>query len=145
MPANHAAYLVEAKSFPLEIREAPYPSPEPNTVTYAVLPLKYPLILGSDAAGEVVEVGRGVTNVTKSQRIIGYCAGTGTGDSRYSGFQEYTIIPANALAPIPASLSYEQGAVLPLALCTAAAGLYQEDHLNISPRPSRRNNLEVQF
>ncbi|KAH7390198.1 zinc-binding oxidoreductase-like protein CipB [Cadophora sp. MPI-SDFR-AT-0126] len=117
MPTNYPAYLVEAKSFPLEIREAPYPSPEPNTVVIRSHAVAInPFILGSDAAGEVVEAGSGVTNVAK---------GAGTGDSRYSAFQEYTIIPANALALLPASISFEQGAVLPLA----------EDHLNI-PLPS---------
>ncbi|KAG4433088.1 hypothetical protein IFR05_011428 [Cadophora sp. M221] len=152
MPTNHAAYLVEAKGHPLEVKEAPYPSAEPNTVVvrnyaiainpvdwklqaYAFLPLSYPAILGSDAAGVVVEVGSGVTNVVKGQRVIGYCAGTGIGDSRYAGFQEYSIIPANAVAPVPDSISYEQGAVLPLAICTAAAGLYQKDHLNL-PYPT---------
>lgn len=87
MPTNHAAYLVEAKKTPLEIREAPYPSPDPGTIViknyavainpvdwkmqaYAVYPVKYPCILGEDVAGEVVEVGSGVTNFSKGQRVI---------------------------------------------------------------------------
>jgi len=89
MPTNHAAYLVEAEKNPLEVGEAPYPSPDPGTVViknhavainpvdwklqdHADIPLKYPFILGEDAAGEVVEVGSGVTNVTKGQRVIGF-------------------------------------------------------------------------
>ncbi|KAH6714258.1 quinone reductase [Leptodontidium sp. MPI-SDFR-AT-0119] len=158
MPTNHAAYLVGAKSHPLEVKEAPYPSVEANTVivrnyavainpidwklqTYAFLPLNYPTILGSDAAGVVVQVGSGVTNVVEGQRVIGYCVGTGIGDSRYAGFQEYSVMPANAVAPIPDSISYEQGAVLPLAICTAAAGLYQKDHLSLPyPADSIKHN-----
>ncbi|KAI6148255.1 chaperonin 10-like protein [Pisolithus thermaeus] len=53
----------------------------------------YPAILGSDIAGEVVEVGHGDTGFTKGQKI-------------------------------PAGLTYDQAATLPLTLNTAAVGLY---------------------
>ncbi|KAM0184261.1 hypothetical protein ACHAPC_006202 [Botrytis cinerea] len=152
IPINHAAYLVEAKSNPLEVRKAPYPSPEPHTVVvknhtiainpvdwklqdYAFIPLVYPFILGSDVAGEFVEVGSGVTNVARV---------TGNRDPRYSGFQEYTIIPVDTLAPIPSSISFEQAAVLPLAISTAAAGLYQKDQLDL-PHPSDADTAAVQL
>ena len=89
MPTNHAIYLVEAEKTPLEVGEAPYPSPDPGTViiknhavainpvdwklqAHADIPLKYPFILGQDTASEVVEVGIGVSNVTKGQRVIGF-------------------------------------------------------------------------
>ncbi|KAM0123396.1 hypothetical protein ACHAP3_011166 [Botrytis cinerea] len=154
MPINHAAYLVEAKSNPLEVRKAPYPSPEPHTVVvknhtiainpvdwklqdYAFIPLVYPFILGSDVAGEFFEVGSGVTNVARV---------TGNRDPRYSGFQECTVIPVDALAPIPSSISFEQAAVLPLAISTAAVGLYQKDQLDLPhPSESAKNLAAVQL
>ncbi|KAK8902059.1 hypothetical protein QC760_009541 [Botrytis cinerea] len=154
IPINHAAYLVEAKSNPLEVRKAPYPSPEPHTVVvknhtiainpvdwklqdYAFIPLVYPFILGSDVAGEFVEVGSGVTNVARV---------TGNRDPRYSGFQECTVIPVDALAPIPSSISFEQAAVLPLAISTAAVVLYQKDQLDLPhPSESAKNLAAVQL
>jgi NADPH:quinone reductase-like Zn-dependent oxidoreductase len=33
---------------------------------------KYPNVLGTDVAGEVYEVGEGVTHVKKGDRVIGY-------------------------------------------------------------------------
>ena len=41
----------------------------------------------------------------------------------------------DALAPIPSSISFEQAAVLPLAISTAAVVLYQKDQLDL-PHPS---------
>lgn len=33
---------------------------------------KYPMVLGTDVAGEVHEVGQGVTHVKKGDRVLGY-------------------------------------------------------------------------
>jgi len=33
---------------------------------------KYPNVLGTDVAGEIVEIGEGVTRLRKGQRVIGY-------------------------------------------------------------------------
>ncbi|KAK6611422.1 Zinc-binding alcohol dehydrogenase domain-containing protein cipB 2 [Botrytis cinerea] len=164
IPINHAAYLVEAKSNPLEVRKAPYPSPEPHTVVvknhtiainpvdwklqdYAFIPLVYPFILGSDVAGEFVEVGSGVTNVPEVSALWDlFCIVTGNRDPRYSGFQECTVIPVDALAPIPSSISFEQAAVLPLAISTAAVVLYQKDQLDLPhPSESAKNLAAVQL
>ncbi|OGM40596.1 putative MFS transporter [Aspergillus bombycis] len=88
MSLNRAAYLLAARKTPLEVREAPYPSPDPGTIVvrnhavainpidwklqnFEILPLKYPFILGVDVAGEVIAVGSGVTNFTLGQRVIG--------------------------------------------------------------------------
>jgi hypothetical protein len=74
---NHAAYLPKARAYPLEIREAPLTTLEPNAIrvrvhTLAINPIdhilqtqgtsigfpwvKYPLVLGFDIAGTVVEL-----------------------------------------------------------------------------------------
>ncbi len=56
-----------------------------------------------------------------------------------AGFQNYSVVPEIALSPIPDSLSYEQAAVVPLGLSTAAAGLYQKDCLKLPyPKPGSR-------
>ena len=80
MPTNTAAWLL-ARQAPLEVKSAPYPHPSESEIVvknYAVAIdpvdwgiqqlgtllfrwLKFPLILGGDLAGEVVEVGTGVS------------------------------------------------------------------------------------
>ena len=53
----------------------------------------------------------------------------------YGGFQSYTLAVETATSPIPPDLKYEDAVVLPLAISTAAAGLYQSDALNL-PYPA---------
>jgi NADPH:quinone reductase-like Zn-dependent oxidoreductase len=80
-PVNAAVWLPASKSSLLELKSAPYTSPQKKQIVIknsaiAVNPIdylkcdmgemifswiKYPLILGEDVAGEVVEVGHGVT------------------------------------------------------------------------------------
>ena len=57
------------------------------------------------------------------------------GKAEYGAFQAYTLHNHKLVAPIPDSLSFEQASVLPLATSTAAAGLYEQDLLNLQ-RPS---------
>ena len=45
--------------------------------------------------------------------------------SDYSAFQEYTLVDASRMARVPSNLPLEQAATLPLALATAALGLYK--------------------
>ncbi|KAJ8072780.1 hypothetical protein PM082_016339 [Marasmius tenuissimus] len=45
----------------------------------------------------------------------------------YAGFQQFTKVPAEIVAKIPESISYSQAASVPLALATAAIGLYWTD------------------
>lgn len=157
MPTNAAAWL-RAKHGQLEVGPAPYPRPREGEVVVrnhavAVNPLdwilqdvalvfpwiKYPFVLGADLAGEVVEVGPGVTRFAVGDRVLGHAVGTDrTRNSSAEGaFQHYTVILAHLAAPIPDTLSYEEAAVLPLALSTAACALFQRDQLALDhPRPS---------
>lgn len=59
----------------------------------------------------------------------------GTNDPRHGGFQEYTTLPAALVAPIPKRMTFAEAAVLPLAINTAAAGLFQKDFLAL-PLPT---------
>ncbi len=74
-------------------------------------PLDLPEILGVDLSGEVDEVGPGVEEWTKGQRVMAKAGGT---------YAEYTVAKADVLAPIPDALSFEQAAALPLVLTTGA-------------------------
>jgi NADPH:quinone reductase-like Zn-dependent oxidoreductase len=58
-----------------------------------------------------------------------------TKDNKHGAFQLYVAVLHTAVAPLPASISFAQGSVLPLAVSTAAAGLYQPGFLEL-PLPS---------
>ena len=110
--------------------------------------LKYPLILGLDTAGQVVEVGPGVTRFKVGDRVVGHANGTDKNynDPSHGAFQTYTVLILNAASPIPDTLSYENAAVLPLGLSTAACGLFQKDQLglqypSVSPKPTGKTLL----
>jgi len=151
-PDNSAAWLT-APHAQLEFADAPYTRPDDDQIVVrahalAVNPqdwitqvaanltyrwLTYPTVLGSDVAGEVVEVGKDVTRFAVGDRVIGQAVGTDKDSNRASegAFQRYAVILERLASPIPDSLSYEGASVLPLALSTASCGLFQQDYLGL--------------
>ena len=75
-------------------------------------------IIGNDIAGTVEAVGRNVTQFRRGDEVFGEVSRCGFG-----AFAEYVVARANALAPMPASLSFEQAASVPTSGCTALQGL----------------------
>jgi len=164
MPPNTAAWL-PAHGKPLEVKAAPYTSPQSNEIVIkvgavAVNPvdwaiqdlgpnlfpwIKYPIIVGSDVAGEVVEVGPGVSRFKVGDRVVGHGLGVRNNPPE-AGFQLYTVLKVQMVSPIPSSLSYESASVLPLGLSTAACGLFMKDYLalgypSVSPKPTGKSLL----
>jgi NADPH:quinone reductase-like Zn-dependent oxidoreductase len=110
----------------------------PGIAYRVVLPwLKFPAIVGNDVAGEVVEVGDGVTRMRVGDRVLGMAVGVEKDRNRAAegAFQRYVVLVEHMVSPIPDGLSFEQACVLPLALSTAATGLFQSDHLSL-PLPT---------
>ena len=158
MPSNTAAWLVAEKAKPLEVKSAPYTSPGQHEMVVkngavainpidwkiqdlAHFPLTYPAILGSDVAGEVVEVGSSVTRFHVGDRVLGHAIGIVSRRYCDSTFQEYTVLLEKMSSPIPRSMSFEAAAVIPLGLSTAACGLYQKaylalQHPSVNPKPT---------
>ena len=100
-----------------------------------VLPwLTFPAVVGSDVAGEVVQVGPGVTRLQPGDRVAGHALGVEKSQNRPAegAFQQYVVLMQHMVAAIPESLSFEQASVLPLALSTAASGMFQEDQLGLA-------------
>jgi NADPH:quinone reductase-like Zn-dependent oxidoreductase len=97
--------------------------------------IKYPFVLGSDSAGEVVEVGSAVTRFKVGDRVLGHAVGTDPKRNRAAegSFQTYTVLLERMASPIPADLAYEEACVLPLGLSTAACGLFEKDQLALDP------------
>ena len=95
--------------------------------------LTYPAVLGSDVAGEVVAVGAAVTKFRSGDRVLAHVVGTDK-DSNIAAegaFQYYSVALEQMVCAIPDSLSYERASVLPLAVSTAACGLFQRDFLSL--------------
>lgn len=84
--------------------------------------LPLPLIIGSDIAGEVVELGDGVDNANVGDRVlidpINLQLGM-IGERWNGGRAEYCVADAKQLVPIPDNVSYEVAASIPLAYATA--------------------------
>ncbi|SMB81132.1 zinc-binding alcohol dehydrogenase family protein [Deinococcus hopiensis] len=148
--SNTAAWFVQGR-LTLEVGPASYTPPRSEEVvirTHAVavnpvdwlIPfigrfaypwLKSPAVLGFDLAGEVVEVGPGVTRFQVGDRVLALAVGTekNRNTSAEGAFQQYAVVLERLTCPLPDHLTYEQGAVLPLGLSTAACGLFQKDQL----------------
>lgn len=97
--------------------------------------LVYPFVLGSDVAGEVVEVGAGVTRFAVGDRVLGHAVGSDKARNcaAEGAFQSHVVLLAHMAAPLPDDLAFEAAAVLPLAVSTAACGLFQRDLLALDP------------
>ncbi|KAF9555139.1 GroES-like protein [Agrocybe pediades] len=81
---------------------------------------KFPFILGTDIAGEVVKLGEGVLEFKVGDRV--FCQGRF--ENAWSGFQQYALLAASATARIPESWTYEQAAALPVVLSAAYNAFY---------------------
>ncbi|NBE99865.1 alcohol dehydrogenase catalytic domain-containing protein, partial [Nonomuraea sp. K271] len=68
-------------------------------------------ILGADVAGEVVAVGKDVTEFVPGDEVYAM--------PKQGGFAEYVCVPERELAPKPGNLSYEEAAAVPMAAGTA--------------------------
>jgi len=149
----------------LRIAEVPLPEPSAGEVLLRVraaslnhldiwvrrgLPMEItmPHIGGSDVAGEVASLGKGVKGVKVGARVVvnpslscGKCEWCKAGEEPLcvdykiigehvnGGFAEYVTVPAANLFPIPDSYSFEQAAAAPLVFLTAWRGLMTRGRL----------------
>ena len=119
----------------LQVREAADPTPGPGEVRievaaagvnfadtmaraglYADAP-PIPCVVGYEVAGKIVEHGEGIdaARLPLGSRVM---AGT-----RFGGYAEQVVVPEADAIPLPDSLSFEQGAAIPVNYATAWAGL----------------------
>ncbi|HEY5054029.1 MAG TPA: medium chain dehydrogenase/reductase family protein [Solirubrobacterales bacterium] len=117
----------------MQVREMPDPAVGPGEVRIAVKAAginfadtmarvglypdspKPPCVLGYEVAGEVESVGDGVSAHKVGDRVI-----SGT---RFGGQAELVSAPEAQVLPLPANLSFEQGAAFPVNYGTAYAAL----------------------
>ena len=75
---------------------------------------------GMEGAGEVVQCGAGVTGLQAGDRVMGRCAGA---------FAEYALMEAREAMPMPATLSLEEAASVPLTFLVVYDMLVLQGHL----------------
>lgn len=155
MTATSEALWLESPRGRLRVGPAPMPQPGPGEVVVraravAVNPvdavsgfvrhrfvypwLRYPAVLGTDVAGEVTQIGAGVTSLAVGDRVVGFA----TGQERFrnspahGAFQRFTVLTADLVTVLPPGMAFTDAAVLPLGVSTAAAGLFQPDQLGLA-------------
>ena len=105
----------------LELREAPVPEPATAQVLlrmraaslnrgefilgHGLQKAGTSKAIGMEGAGEIIKLGAGVTGLEVGQRVMGRCAGS---------FAEYALMDAREAIAMPADLSWEEGAAIPL-------------------------------
>ncbi len=151
-PANSAA-VIPAPYADLVVRQVPYPAPASGQLAIAVRAvavnpldaivqsngrlmsrwLRYPAVLGADVAGVVVALGSGVEGFAIGDRVCAFAMGIEKGHDVVAegGFQHFVAVQASVAARIPGSTAFEEAAVLPLALSTAAAALFETTQLGL--------------
>lgn len=83
---------------------------------------RFPKVFGADVAGEVIEVGDGVAGIEPGNQLYGYIP---IFLRKQGAHAERVVMPAKDLHAIPAGLSPEQAAALPVAALTALNGWRQ--------------------
>ncbi|KAJ7755927.1 GroES-like protein [Mycena metata] len=95
---------------------------------YDILIDKYPVVLGSDIAGVVEEIGEGVESFKKGDRVFAAALA--------GGFQQYTTLPAAIIIPIPGGTSFDEVATFPITFSTACVGLFAPAPIGLGLNPT---------
>lgn len=81
---------------------------------YQVKP-PFPFSPGLEVAGDIIEIGAGVDNLQVGERVIAIV--------NYGAYAEEVVVPAMTVLPMPANMSYEEGAGFPLVYGTSHVAL----------------------
>ncbi|KAL2822395.1 chaperonin 10-like protein [Aspergillus granulosus] len=92
----------------------------------------FPAVLGSDAAGEIVSVGDGVSGFAVGDRVF-FQGIIGNYDA--STFQQYCRMPAALVGKTPASIGDDQASGICLATMAGITGLYDHTGRGLAPPP----------
>ncbi|GAB2966789.1 zinc-binding dehydrogenase [Hymenobacter coalescens] len=158
------ALVLDGIGQPLQLREVPTPQPQPGQVLVRLeaaalnhrdvwiqqgqyAGLRFPIILGSDGAGTVAEVGADVDAQLLGQAVLIDPAQNWGDNPRAQArsfsilglpqdgtFAEYVCVPARNVHPRPAHLSAAQAAALPLGGVTAFRALFTRGRLQAGER-----------
>jgi NADPH:quinone reductase-like Zn-dependent oxidoreductase len=93
-----------------------------------MIPLTFPVTLLGDFAGEVKEVGQGVSGLRVGDQVLGFAPVIAGGSGAAA---EYVVAKASMAARRPASASHTEAAALPLTGSSALQAL--ENHMKVKP------------
>ena len=96
-----------------------------------------PVIIGLDMAGEIAEVGPGVTGWKPADRVLVNPVNKKKGlmgEMLDGGMAEYCLVTADQLIAVPAGVSFEEAASLPVAYGTAHRMLITHDTVKAGER-----------
>ena len=124
-----AVYTKDKSGKVLEMMDLERPVPKNNEVLIRVCaasvnPLDWRMKSqrpGVDVAGQVLAVGKKVTQFKPGEAVFGVCKGA---------FAEYACTSEDRLVSKPESLSFDQAAAVPIAGLTALQGLRDKGHLS---------------
>ena len=85
-----------------------------------------PVVVGYEVAGTVAEAGEGVEDRAVGERVLAA--------TRFGGYAEQVVVPAEDAQPLPDWLSFEQGAAVPVNYATAWAALFTSANLQKGER-----------
>lgn len=140
--SSHAALVLESKGSPFSMTTRPTPTPGPDDVlvevkSIALNPIdnlmreagffidSYPSVIGSDISGTIIATGSSATKYKPGTRVTAFAPTFFThGLPDYGAFQAKTLVPEALVSPLPESLTFNEGAILPMSVITAWSGLY---------------------
>jgi len=128
-----------------EIRDLPIPTPGNDEVLIRNTAVasnpkdwKVPLwmpdwegVEGNDVAGIVESVGKDVQEFKKGDKVAAFSKMRT--DTKYGAYAEYTVAPAHTTWHLARSTAFEEASTLPLAMMTAAIGLFVRLQLSVPP------------
>ncbi|KAJ7682311.1 chaperonin 10-like protein [Mycena polygramma] len=143
--STQQAIVVQSPKAPFTLGSTEIPSPAQGEVLIKVMSVslnpgnwkqrefdmlvdEYPAVLGNDIAGVIEEIGEGVEDFKKGDRVFSQVV--------KGGFQQYSTAPAAILIPIPGNLSFDQASTVPSNFTTACVGLFAAAPLGLGLNPT---------
>jgi NADPH:quinone reductase-like Zn-dependent oxidoreductase len=139
LSGSHPALVIAEKGAPHSVIDRVTPKPGPGQIliqvkSVAVNPVdifqrdlgaliqNYPTVLGSDISGVVAAIGQDVPSNTPQlgSRVAAYASSFfNKSDADYGSFQQFTLVGADKVTPLPDSISFNEGAILPMSVSVA--------------------------
>ncbi|KAJ3869875.1 GroES-like protein [Lentinula novae-zelandiae] len=146
------ALVIESPKTPFVLKTVPIPKPGPGEVLVKIIAsglnpvdwviqtrdyfaprTPYPAIIGFDIAGDVEEVGPGVKEISKGDRVF---VAPKMNSNDNAAFQQYALAPVEFLGKIPKNLNYSQAASVSLTFTTAVYGLLPAHPVGMGLNPT---------